>query len=156
LRLGPAREGILVDRLLVGDRVLVHDGRRRHTVLGRGGLGRRGRRLDIGRGEHGRLLAARSALARRPTPVPRLDPELRVRVLRRLVVGRARFAHRRLNGPLVPVVSAQVVEFSSSRFLRSWWCRTCPSLSRLAARYRRFSSLGATSIATCSTTVSPN
>jgi len=35
---------------------------------------------------------------------------------------------------LVVLVTGQVVGLSSSRFLRSWWCRTCPSLSRLAAR----------------------
>src|SRR5579884_1198372 len=44
---------------------------------------------------------------------------------------------------------------SQSPFRKSWWCSLCPSLSRFAARYRRFSSFGVTSIATCSTTVSP-
>src|SRR5207237_10039527 len=35
---------------------------------------------------------------------------------------------------------------------RSWWWSRWPSLSRFAARYRRFSRFGGTSIGTCSTT----
>src|SRR5262249_25738305 len=68
----------------------------------------------------------------------RLDRAVLVLVLGRFLAGPDALAH----SP------------SGSNFSPWWWSR-CPSLSRFAARYRRFSSLGGTSIGTCSTTSSP-
>src|SRR5581483_4463499 len=98
------------------------------------------------------------------------DVEPARRVSRELLGDRLR--HRRLDDELLlagvllsgrlglddllarPMLVALLVHASSSN-RRPWWCRPWPSLSRLAARYLRFSGCGGISIGTCSVTSSP-